>query len=814
MTLEEYALGHEHAEDSFCRWMEFKSQALGSIRGGSAYKLIIYKRKDAPGWFYPKDLPNERTAWERLRADFVRALELAKGGEWDEIDELGTLSRGPALKLKTLHLYFPNEILPVYSTDHLRHYLRLLERPDDARSSSVVQLNRHLLSALRERDELANWTTKEMERLLYWWADPRDARRVYKIAPGEGAQFWEECRAGGYICVGWDEMGDLRGFEAKEDFKERFAEVFGATYKHRQNKISEKANELWTLMELEPGDLVVANHGLSRILAVGEVVEPGYTFDDTRPEFKHTVAVAWDTAYEKTISAQKRWQFVTVAKIPDALLETILRRGKGPTALIRPAPVPVDPLYRRIADALERKGQLILYGPPGTGKTYTARRFAVWWLLRRRGDAEADAVLAESDRMDAGERRLSTAQVTQRIWWVVANPKEWTWDRLFRDGQVEYRHGRLQRNYPLVQRGDTVVGYQSTPDKKIVALAKVAREFQSTDGRPPTILLEPLARVANGPTYEELLADAVLVRSEPMRFRNQGTLFALTGEESDHLLAGLVERNPELAGALGGDAAAGETTVGPLTRVTFHPSYTYEDFIEGFRPTETGQEGLSLRLEDGIFKRVCRTAQAHPDETFLLLVDEINRGNVAKILGELLTLLERDKRRLTVTLPQSKESFAVPPNVYLLGTMNTADRSIKLLDAALRRRFAFVELMPDVELLRGASIGELALDEFLEELNRRIAAEEGREKQIGHSYLLDEGQPISDAGEFAARFREEILPLLQEYCYDDYPTLAKYLGTVLVDAEAQQLDEECLADPERLIATLAAGLNVGEGIDE
>jgi len=813
MTLEEYALGHEGAEESFCRWMEFKAQELGSIRGGSARKLIVYKHKDAPGWFFPKMFSDERTAWDHLRRDFVRAFELADRGAWDEIDGLETLAWGPALKLKTLHLYFPDKILPVYSTEHLRHYLRLVKRAEAAQSGSPVQLNRNLLEALRERPEVAGWTTIELMRFLYWWADPQEARRVYKIAPGEGAEFWDECLAGGYICVGWDETGDLREFDSKETFKEKFGEIFGETYKQRKNKISEKASELWTLRELQPGDLVVANHGLSKVLAVGEVAEPGYTYRDERSTFKHTVAVQWDTSYEKAIPAQKRWQFVTVAKLPDALLETILSVGPDKATPAKAKPVPVPPLYARIADALERKGQLILYGPPGTGKTYTARRFAVWWLLRKAGDPDADLVLADSDRLAAAERRLSTAQVTRRVWWVVANPKEWSWDRLFEKGTVEYRHGRLQRNYPLVQRGDTVVGYQSTPDKRIVALAKVAREFQSTNGAPPTIQLEPLARVASGPTYEELLGDPVLAASEPIRFRNQGTLFALSEDEADHLLATLVDRNPELAAPLGA-GAAGETAIGPLTRVTFHPSYTYEDFIEGFRPVEGSREGLSLRLEDGVFKRLCRAAQANPNGTYLLLVDEINRGNVAKILGELLTLLERDKRGLTVTLPQSKETFAVPPNVHLLGTMNTADRSIKLLDAALRRRFAFTELMPDVELLRGAAVGELALDECLEGLNRRIAEEEGREKQIGHSYLLDGGQPISDAAEFAGRFREEILPLLQEYCYDEYATLAKYIGSALVDAEGQQLDEERLADPEQLVAILAAEFGVEEGGEE
>lgn len=244
--------------------------------------------------------------------------------------------------------------------------------------------------------------------------------------------------------------------------------------------------------------------------------------------------------------------------------------------------------------------------------------------------------------------------------------------------------------------------------------------------------------------------------------------------------------------------------IGALTILTFHPSYSYEDFIEGFRPVEA-TEGLSLRLEDGVFKRLCREAQAHPTRKHILLIDEINRANLAKVFGELLTLLEVDKRGLPVVLPQSKERFTVPPNVYLLGTMNTADRSIKLLDVALRRRFAFVELMPDLEALRGAKVRELAVDDFLEELNRRIARRHGREKQIGQSFFLDRDEPISDPDEFARRFRQEVLPLLQEYCYEDFGALAEILGDGLVDREAQTLNEERLDDPEALLAALVDG---------
>jgi 5-methylcytosine-specific restriction protein B len=167
-------------------------------------------------------------------------------------------------------------------------------------------------------------------------------------------------------------------------------------------------------------------------------------------------------------------------------------------------------------------------------------------------------------------------------------------------------------------------------------------------------------------------------------------------------------------------------------------------------------------------------------------------------------LLEKDKRGLTLALAQSKENFSVPSNVYLLGTMNTADRSIKLMDTALRRRFSFVELMPDAGPLQGANINGLALDDFLSTLNDRIAAREGRERQIGHAFLLDGSQPVSEPGEFARRFRQEILPLLQEYCYDDYGQLAAYLGEQIVNVRGQTLHEDVLGDPEKLIPALMA----------
>src|SRR5437879_3098727 len=163
----------------------------------------------------------------------------------------------------------------------------------------------------------------------------------------------------------------------------------------------------------------------------------------------------------------------------------------------------------------------------------------------------------------------------------------------------------------------------------------------------------------------------------------------------------------------------------------------------------------------GIFKQLCQDALALPKEKFYLIIDEINRGEIPRIFGELLTILEKDKRTKSILLPLSQERFQVPHNVYIIGTMNTADRSIALLDAALRRRFGFIELMPDYEPLKYAVAGSIPLGLWLESLNRRIrenVGQDARNLQIGHAYLLEKGNPITDLATFAHVVQDDILP--------------------------------------------------------
>lgn len=242
-----------------------------------------------------------------------------------------------------------------------------------------------------------------------------------------------------------------------------------------------------------------------------------------------------------------------------------------------------------------------------------------------------------------------------------------------------------------------------------------------------------------------------------------------------------------------------DTVPGFVRCCTFHPAYGYEDFIEGYRPKTTDGQ-LSFTLEAGIFRTICKDAWGRT-EKFVLLIDEINRGDIPRIFGELLTLLELDKRGQSLVLPLSREMFAVPSNLYVIGTMNTADRSIALLDTALRRRFGFVELMPDVGVLSNASAGgSIPLGPWLRALNERICSylgRDGRNLQIGHAYLLNSGRPVADFSTFVRILAEDIIPLIEEYCYDHYEALGHILGAGLVDEVRQRIRDELFLDDRR-----------------
>lgn len=234
---------------------------------------------------------------------------------------------------------------------------------------------------------------------------------------------------------------------------------------------------------------------------------------------------------------------------------------------------------------------------------------------------------------------------------------------------------------------------------------------------------------------------------------------------------------------------------GPIEMVQFHQSYAYEDFVEGFRPTKEG----GFDLKPGVFRRFCEQARANPAIPYVFIIDEINRGNLSRIFGELLMLIEADKRSedYAVTLPYSDTRFHVPENVHILGMMNTADRSLALVDYALRRRFAFETLEPAYATEYGREAFEKHLAdkeadpnlarricERMGKLNEKIATDKelGRGFRIGHSYFVPGDGDVPSEDWYRHVVDTQIAPLLREYWFDAAEDVETDVARLTADA--------------------------------
>jgi 5-methylcytosine-specific restriction protein B len=400
------------------------------------------------------------------------------------------------------------------------------------------------------------------------------------------------------------------------------------------------------------------------------------------------------------------------------------------------------------ADVLGRAVNRIYYGPPGTGKTYELSK-----LLKREYEQAMVSVSNEEWR-----EQLIATRIAHLTWWEGAAAALFALGGKAKVGQL-FEH-------PFIQ-----------------AIA-------ATKGRNQNVR-QTLWGTLQHHTIEDSKTVNIKLRLSPAVFdKTADSVWQFAGDWKE-ACADLVQT---VKAYQAGAPASG--AVQRYSFVTFHQSYGYEEFVEGLRPVlddDTQSGDIQYEIRSGVFKDLCRRARSAPDQRFAMVIDEINRGNISKIFGELITLIEPDKREgaensVSVTLPYSGEAFSVPANVDIIGTMNTADRSLALLDTALRRRFEFVPVMPNARDNPGAplaglrvSSGEQAIDvpRMLDAINQRIEALYDRDHCIGHAYFTPLAKvPDGDERLVALQqvFSTRILPLLEEYFFEDWQKIRLVLA--------------------------------------
>lgn len=669
LTLRDYALGHDDFKDSFCYWLEWETERLGSVRGGSSAKWGVWYSSEQETWRHNRAYDDAHDALDKIKRGLQELLQAAAEDRFTALDDIGDRMLGKnrnSLRSKPLYLYFPDKFLPISNPTHLANILTYFEQEPE---SGLHARNRQLLTFLRNQPEFEGFDSLQMGRFCYAYS-LNEKRVIFKNEEALRAALRTFARFANTARYRQDEydyksalLAELQPtlqalIDDEEDSIGKLRDVLGQQRSSVENLTSWQDYDVFrTLLEAVP-------EGEARRLIQGLLDEDGdlgERIDTFREDFETTIANFTDRegtvhlgflslllmGYDPEQHIIYRYSAIDKACSDwGVALATEGKHNDGEKYLEYLALVP--PLQQRLTQALGRSADHIDV-------------HSLLWFNYSPYYEDDRAELAEEDE----------------------KPTE--------------QHPFLQRLQQITERTRNVILY----------------------GPPGT-----------GKTY--------WVRRFAQRF---------------------------------GDRAA---------FVTFHQSFAYEDFVEGLKPYSDEEGRIRYEVRPGIFRQICTRAREDPDRDYLLVIDEINRANISSVLGELITLLEDDKRlgeasEIQLTLPYSATPFGVPQNLYILGTMNTADRSIALLDIALRRRFTFVEVMPSPEPLD--EVAEVPLGALLEVLNRRIAALLDRDHQLGHSYFMH----LSSVAELRFAWDHRIVPLLQEYFYNDGERLQAVLGEQFVE---------------------------------
>ena len=577
------------------------------------------------------------------------------------------------------------------------------------------------LSSLKAGSQGTNFkaTKTEYDTFLKLADKNMENRNYWLFAPGKNANMWEEFLNDGEMGLGWDKLGDLKKFNSRIEIKEALL----MSYQGEGSKMNDVSANDDFLNKMQIGDVIIAKKGRSAYLGYG-VVNSEYFFDENAKHYKSKRKVSWIK------------HGVWTAPNADIVLKTLTDITKYPDY--------VESLRKLIGIEMKEQNIIILnnqkpinqilYGPPGTGKTFKLKD-------------QYFPMYTTKETSLSSEQHFKNV-VSECFWWQVI--------------AIALIQTRKSKVSDLIN------------NKWIIQKAALS----NSNNIRPTIWGQLQSH-----TVDECEFVNVKSKQHPYIFnKTKDSYWEILEEE-------VKEKVPELYEII--DSCENfkpnpEIKIQRYVFTTFHQSYSYEDFIEGIKPIMIEGEvdgNVAYHIEDGVFKQLCKKAALDPENRYAIFIDEINRGNVSAIFGELITLIEQDKRKdasnaMSALLPYSKKQFSVPQNVDIYGTMNTADRSVEALDTALRRRFSFEEMLPKPELLKdkgeneSGKVGEINLEELLKTINERIEALVDRDHTIGHAFFME----VDSLDSLRNVFANKVIPLLQEYFYGDYAKMEMVIG--------------------------------------
>lgn len=803
-------------KDSLVYWLEFKNddefktstKSYGSISGGSSYKYILYKKSSEDKWItgsphnsiiLTKDQAIDTA--EKIRNELVEGAKIiGKLSPDSGVEEYrilqnkleNVLSDNNMCSLgwvhKYYHMIYPDKIDTFHNTRWQKHALISCNiKPE---KDKLYVMAGQLMQVVKE---IGIQTSYVMISMIELFGEPLNYYRINTTSISGDKNCWDEMRSNSYVSIGWSEVGDLRKYDNQDikEVKNNISYVLESKYKYESPVIGRISNQIKVFYKnIEVGDIVVAVRE-DIVLGIGQV-EGKYEYLEDK-DFPHIIRVNWINLRENRLPNSKEGYGTTVYQYRD--IDNILYINQ----LSEVKYVDMVSSDRNDSECAscsncESKNQ-ILYGPPGTGKTYNVISRALEIIDKEKykslieNEENRDEVVLEFNKLlEEGQIAFCTFHqsygyeefveglrsdeegkgfvVQPGIFKLIcekasAKAQEWLPKYDFDENKINFYKMALGNK---LDNDESIYNY--CIDNNCVALGW-GENIDFSKCKADCDVKEMYSGVSGG------ALSAV-------------KCFVTSVKKDDIVIIGDGMKKARAIGRVIGDYEFNEDT--PIGYNHFRKvEWLYKDGnldkTDILKSKSLSQGSIyKFKTEDLNLSRIRelishKSEQSENVKNYVLIIDEINRGNISKIFGELITLIEEDKRlgeknELKVTLPYSNDKFGVPSNVYILGTMNTADRSIALLDTALRRRFTFKEYMPDVSKI-SVDVDGINVGRFLDVINKRVEYLFDRDHTIGHAYFMKDNLTFED---LVLIMKNKIIPLLQEYFYGDWEKVELILG--------------------------------------